>query len=197
MSSGSPPHAVQTAGARNGVEASTRWFRTRFRYSFSRAGIRAASAAIASTSRLFMKRVERGIGGPDRLLGERIKLRRRGIEPHDRRRIGASQRVIDKDREEIAVGRRLRRDDDAQRGFLRPDRGFKSLVQRRARPANAAKLVMDDQARRQAESRRRLGRQRPIRLWCKPRRSSQLWAWKSPSITQPAPHSKSRERFCV
>ena len=36
-----------------------------------------------------------------------------------------------------------------------------------------------------------------LRLWCKRWRSSQLGAWKSPSITQRAPHSKSRERFCV
>jgi transposase len=35
------------------------------------------------------------------------------------------------------------------------------------------------------------------RLWCKRWRSSQLGAWKSPSITQRAPHSKSQERFCV
>jgi hypothetical protein len=35
------------------------------------------------------------------------------------------------------------------------------------------------------------------RLWCKRWRSSQLEAWKSPSITQRAPHSKSQERFCV
>jgi hypothetical protein len=34
-------------------------------------------------------------------------------------------------------------------------------------------------------------------LWCKRWRSSQLGAWKSPWITQQAPHSKSRERFCV
>ena len=34
-------------------------------------------------------------------------------------------------------------------------------------------------------------------LWCKRWRSSQLGAWKSPSITQRAPHSKSRERFCI
>ena len=33
------------------------------------------------------------------------------------------------------------------------------------------------------------------RLWCKRWRSRQLGAWKSPSITQRAPHSKSRERF--
>jgi len=32
-------------------------------------------------------------------------------------------------------------------------------------------------------------------LWCKRWRSRQLGAWKSPSITQRAPHSKSRERF--
>jgi hypothetical protein len=36
-----------------------------------------------------------------------------------------------------------------------------------------------------------------IGLWCKRWRSSQLGAWKSPSITQRAPHSKSQERFCV
>ena len=34
-------------------------------------------------------------------------------------------------------------------------------------------------------------------LWCKRWRSSQLGAWKSPWITQQAPHSKSRERFCI
>jgi hypothetical protein len=34
-----------------------------------------------------------------------------------------------------------------------------------------------------------------MRLWCKRWRSRQLGAWKSPSITQRAPHSKSRERF--
>src|SRR5580704_17381902 len=34
-------------------------------------------------------------------------------------------------------------------------------------------------------------------LWCKRWRSSQLGAWKSPWITQRAPHSKSRERFCI
>jgi protein ImuA len=34
-------------------------------------------------------------------------------------------------------------------------------------------------------------------LWCKRWRSSQLGAWKSPLITQRAPHSKSQERFCV
>ena len=35
------------------------------------------------------------------------------------------------------------------------------------------------------------------RLWCKRWRSSQLGAWKSPWIMQRAPHSKSRERFCI
>jgi hypothetical protein len=35
------------------------------------------------------------------------------------------------------------------------------------------------------------------RLWCKRWRSSQLGVWKSPWITQQAPHSKSRERFCI
>jgi 2-polyprenyl-6-methoxyphenol hydroxylase-like FAD-dependent oxidoreductase len=34
-------------------------------------------------------------------------------------------------------------------------------------------------------------------FWCKYWRSRQLGTWKSPSITQRAPHSKSRERFCV
>ena len=34
-----------------------------------------------------------------------------------------------------------------------------------------------------------------VGLWCKRWRSSQLGAWKSPSITQRAPHSKSQERF--
>jgi Integrase core domain len=34
-------------------------------------------------------------------------------------------------------------------------------------------------------------------LWCKRWRSSQLGAWKSPWITQQAPHSKSRERLCI
>ena len=57
--------------------------------------------------------VERGIGGPDSLLGERIKLRRRGIELYDRRRIGSSQRVVNKDREEVAIGRALCADYDA------------------------------------------------------------------------------------
>jgi ATP-dependent helicase/nuclease subunit B len=37
----------------------------------------------------------------------------------------------------------------------------------------------------------------PEGLWCKRWRSSQLGAWKSPLITQRAPHSKSQERFCV
>ena len=35
------------------------------------------------------------------------------------------------------------------------------------------------------------------RLWCKRWRSSQLRAWMSPWITQRAPHSTSRERFCI
>ena len=43
------------------MEASTRWLSTRFRYSFSRAGIRVASAAIASTSRLFMNASRAGL----------------------------------------------------------------------------------------------------------------------------------------
>jgi hypothetical protein len=61
MSRGSSPHAVQAAWSTNGVEESTRWLRTRFRYSFSREGMRMASFAIASTSRLFMKASTAGL----------------------------------------------------------------------------------------------------------------------------------------
>ena len=49
-----------------------------------------------------------------------------------------------------------------RRRFLRADRSFQGLVQLRARPARSAKLIVNYEARRQTESRRRLGRQSPI-----------------------------------
>jgi uncharacterized protein (DUF1330 family) len=79
------------------------------------------------------KRPERRISGPDRCLRERIKLGRRRIELDHRRRVVTAQGVVDKDAKQVAVGGRLRAD-DAQRGFLRPDRSLKGLVQRRAWP---------------------------------------------------------------
>jgi hypothetical protein len=39
--------------------------------------------------------VDGGIGGPNGFLRERIKLGRRGVEPHYRRRVVATQRVVD------------------------------------------------------------------------------------------------------
>ena len=64
--------------------------------------------------------------------------------------------------EQIAIGRRLRADDDRQRIVVRPDRRLQRLIQRRARPLHLAELVMHQEARRQPESRAGVSAQRLI-----------------------------------
>ena len=98
MSRGSPPHASQDGRSEERrrsldplIEDQISIFVLPRRHPRGVGGHRQNFALVHET-------VERGIGGPDRLLGERIKLGRRGIEPHDRRRIVASQRVVDQDR---------------------------------------------------------------------------------------------------
>ena len=108
MSIGSPPHALPDVGGEERrrdvdplVQNQIAIFVLPRRHPRRVGGHRQNFFAVHET-------VERGIGGPDmRLLGERIELGRRGIELHDRRRIGPSERVVDQDRKQVGIGRRL------------------------------------------------------------------------------------------
>ncbi len=94
------------------MAVAVRWFNTNRRYSTSRAGMRLASAAMARTSRLFMNVSNAGLAA--RIAPRRMgRMRwRRAVEADHGARIATSQCVVDQDREQICVARRLCADDD-------------------------------------------------------------------------------------
>ena len=106
------------------------------------------AAAIARTSRLFMKLLSGRVCGLDRLDRERIKIGRRGEKPYYRRRIVASQSVVDQDAEQIAIVRGLRRDDDRQRGSCAPtavsSASYKGERGPRTRPSSSWMMKLGD-----------------------------------------------------
>jgi hypothetical protein len=109
-----------------------------------------ASFGLAANLLCVLKVTKRRVRRLDRLIRERVGVHRRGVKRADGARVMPSQRVVDQHRQQIGVGRRLRRDDDRQRIVMRGRRGLERLVNLRIRPAHLTQFVMDRERGRES-----------------------------------------------